>query len=242
MSKPPGLDRGGVHLWHISTEAAKQNNWLHRYRDLLSDDEHQRHQKFVFEKDRDQFLISRALLRTTLSRYSGERPDAWRFRLNEFGKPEIEPAQNGSKLRFNISHCEGLVVCGLTIGHDLGVDCENINREFNLRQLASEVFSNSEREHLQSLPPFQRTETFFRLWTLKEAYIKARGIGMSLPLRKISFDITAADRIAVFFGDGIQDQSEKWQFVEPVFPDPFSVAIAVRIPCREAFHLELFTP
>ncbi len=232
------LDPGTIHLWYVPTNDAKAPELLSRFPDIMSSDEHQRYQRFVFEKDRDQFLIARVLVRTTLSRYASVAPDTWRFHTNEFGKPEIDSRQNPLQLRFNLSHCDGLALCGVTVGRDIGVDCENIRRKVEMKQVASRVFSTSERKFLDSMPASQQAETFFRLWTLKEAYIKAKGVGISLPLQEIAFDISVQP-VRVTFHHGIVDQPEAWQFVQPAIPGPYLAAIAINLPRDKKVNVEL---
>jgi len=234
------LGRGDIHLWYVRTEDAKRKEWLTLYHDLMPGDERERHQRFVFQKDRDQFLIARALLRKTLSRYSTVQPGDWRFQVNEFGKPEIDVTQNPSQLRFNVSHCDGLILCGVTAECQIGVDCENIDRSVEIERLAPRVFAAKEREYLYSVPESLRTETFFRFWTLKEAYIKARGIGMSLSLREFSFDISATQLISVSFSPRIEDRPQNWQFEQPTVPGPFVIALAVDMPVDEKSNIELW--
>ena len=239
MSELKGLSRGEVHLWHLSTDDAKQQGWLARYDHLLTNEDRARQQKFVFEKDRDQFLIARAFLRTTLSRYSHQKPADWQFQVNKFGKPSIVNGPADSGIRFNLSHCAGLIICGVTIGCEIGVDCENIDRRLEIEQLAPRVFSTSEQQFLASRPASEQKETFFRFWTLKEAYIKARGIGMSLPLQKFSIELAAAPPIRIEFDAEIQDQPQNWQFSQPTFSSPFVAAVAVNLPQQEPLSLEL---
>lgn len=233
------LTRGQVHLWHVSTEDAKQRGWLSRYRHLLTTDDHDRHQRFVFEKDRDQFLIARAFVRTTLSRYANIHPEYWQFQVNEFGKPSIDPKFLDARIRFNLSHCDGLLICGVTVDCEIGVDCENSDRKVEIEQLATRVFSQSEQEYFHSVPAAGRKETFFRLWTLKESYIKARGIGMSLPLQHFSFDLAATPPIGIGFGHEIQDRPQEWQFSELAFSKPYFAAVAINLPQEEPLNIEL---
>jgi 4'-phosphopantetheinyl transferase len=239
LSELRELTRGQVHLWHVLTEAAKQRGWLSRYHHLLTSADRERHQRFVFEKDRDQFLIARAFLRTTLSRYADIKPEDWLFQLNDFGKPSIDARQSDEKLRFNLSHCAGLLICGVTVGCEIGVDCENSDRNVEIEQLAPRVFSPSEKEYFHSVSASKRKETFFRLWTLKEAYIKACGIGMSLPLQNFSIDLAGAPPIGIRFDHEIQDRPHEWQFLEPTFSKPFLAAVAVNLPQEEPLSIEL---
>ena len=233
------LKTGQVHLWYVLNDNSKQRDWLAHCHGLISSDENDRYQRFVFEKDRNQFLIARALLRRTLSRYSVVQPQDWRFETNEFGKPEIESGQNLSQLRFNLSHCDGLILCGVTIGKDIGVDCENTNRPVDINRLSPRVFSTSEQEFLASVPKAKLNVAFFRLWTLKEAYVKARGIGLAIPLKEFSVEYAQSSRIEVSFGPEIDDRSKSWQFFQPMMSKPHIVAAAVNQRYEDKLNFEL---
>ncbi|EKX50967.1 hypothetical protein GUITHDRAFT_103549 [Guillardia theta CCMP2712] len=134
------------------------------------------------------FLLARALLRTTLSRYCSDvKPQEWNFIMNEHGKPEIDfdnlkarriPEQFKS-LRFNLSHCSGMVCCAVSIGRDVGVDSELISTKRRILSIAERFFSEAEFEELKKIHPDRQQLVFSRLWTLKEAYVKARGLGIS---------------------------------------------------------------
>ena len=227
LSEPRELERGRVHLWYILTEHATRMGWLSRYGGILSREERERQRRFVFQKDRDEFLIARVMLRTALSQYSKTRPADWCFQLNQYGKPEIMPDQNQSQIRFNLTHCHGLVLCGVTIVDDIGVDCESLERPIDFQKLVDRVFSARERQYFHSVPSMRQQELFFRLWTLKESYIKARGLGMSIPLQEFSFDVSNPKAIRIEFSPNLQDQSDRWQFRTPAIPEPFVAAVAV---------------
>ena len=240
MSDLLELADGMIHLWYANTSGTDLRKWLDRCGDLMSSDERKRQQRFVFQKDRDQFLIARVLLRTTLSRYVSNRPEDWRFRTNKYGKPELALDQSVTPLRFNLSHCDGLVLCGVTVGHDIGVDCENLNRKVDFGGLAERAFSERERRFLKSVSDKMVPETFFRFWTLKEAYIKARGLGMSLPLQMISFDIFDKQAAQISFGPEIQDTPSNWQLIQPGFSAPHIAAVAIHLPQYQTAGLKLF--
>src|SRR5215218_6477573 len=116
-----------VDLLHTANADALAN--LDAYRSLLSDEEHARMARFVFDRDRRAFLLTRALVRTTLSRYAPVRPADWKFIANVHGRPEILDRPSGvPDLRFNILHTDGLIACAVTIGREVGVDVEHITR------------------------------------------------------------------------------------------------------------------
>ena len=151
---------------------------------LLSKDERTRRQRFRFGRNRNEYLITRALVRTTLSRYHSLAPEAWRFQSNACGKPTTDPACG---LRFNLSNSVDLVVCLISKGAEVGVDVEPCERAGQIAELASEVFSPLELAQFAALSDHDRLDRALSLWTLKEAYIKATGMGLSMPMNRISF-------------------------------------------------------
>ena len=239
LSEISELTPESVHLFHVRTENAIRQEWLTRHSGLLSRYENERHRRFVFQKDRDQYLIARVLLRSTLSRYLSVKPGDLHFQKNEYGKPELDTGRAQSPVRFNVSHCTGLVLCGVTLGCEIGVDCENIRRKIELDRLAQKVLSADEQEFLASVNASSRTETFFRFWTLKEAYVKARGLGMAMPLQGCAFDLADKDLIRVCFGPQIEDRPQMWQFLAPDFGDPFQAAVAVNVPSEAKLQVEV---
>jgi 4'-phosphopantetheinyl transferase len=217
-----------VYLWYVLTEDAKRRGWLVDYQPLLSEEELARHKRFLFEKDRDQFLIARALVRTVLSRYAPVEPADWRFSANPYGRPEIAAPQNPMHLRFNLAHCQGLTLCGVVFDHDIGVDCENTCRPMNHSQIARRFFAADEAAYLESQPQETRADAFFSLWTLKEAYVKACGQGLSLPLQDFSFALSPHREPVISFSARIQDSPHRWKFAQPSIGRPYKVAVAVQ--------------
>jgi 4'-phosphopantetheinyl transferase len=176
----------------------------------LGADERARSERFHFEDDRRTYVVAHALLRRALSAQSGLPAAAFSFVAGEHGRPEIEAPLAARSLRFNLSHTRGLVACALTLHADIGVDVETADRRTDLQAVGRRVFSARELLQLQALPePDQRTR-FFDLWTLKEAYIKAIGKGLSAPLRSISFDAAALDPVPVHFDPDVADDAQSW--------------------------------
>jgi 4'-phosphopantetheinyl transferase len=196
------------------------------YRALLSTDEHERMARFVFERDRRQFLLTRALVRTTLSRYASLAPADWRFMANVHGRPEILDRPAGvPDLRFNLSHTDGLIACAVTIGREVGVDVEHIGRRLT-HDVAGRFFAPREVRDLHALPTDEQARVFFDYWTLKEAYIKARGFGLALPLADFAFVLGDSPRIT--FEPSLKDDPATWQFAQ-AWPTPHHrLGLAVR--------------
>lgn len=222
------LPFNAVHVDLLSTTNASALANLDAYRTLLSPDEHERMARFVFERDRKAFLLTRALVRTTLSRYASIEPAAWQFITNVHGRPEILDRPSGvPDLRFNISHTDGLIACAVTIGREVGVDVENIGRRL-MHDVAGRHFAPKEVSDLRRLPDEEQHRVFFDYWTLKESYIKARGFGLALPLGDFAFKLNPPSPPQITFEPGLDDDPATWQFLQD-WPTPqHRLALAVR--------------
>jgi 4'-phosphopantetheinyl transferase len=186
----------------LSTVPVTAHVWLERpleggvwYADL-SDAERLRATGFRFARDRNSYLAAHGLLRRALSeRLSEVAPSQWQFVSDADGKPELAAPFRATGLRFSLSHAPGAVACVITQEAACGIDVESLARKINVFALAKRTASADEREALQSLPVAERSALFLRLWTLKEAYAKAIGRGLSTPFDLLSFDL--ADGIAL---------------------------------------------
>ena len=214
-----------VDLVHADGDAWAQHDG---YRALLSADEHERMARLVFERDRRRFLVTRALVRTMLSRYANVAPAAWSFIANVHGRPEILDRPRGvPDLRFNVSHTEGLIACAVTIGREVGVDVEHIGRRLT-HDVAGRFFAPQEVSDLHALPADEQEKVFFDYWTLKEAYIKARGFGLALPLADFAFTLSPPSPPRITFDPSLDDDPATWQFFQD-WPTPqHRLAVAVR--------------
>jgi 4'-phosphopantetheinyl transferase len=225
-SRSGGIGRS-VDVWLARTEALLEPGSERVCRGLLSGPELAHCGAFQREDDRRRALLARGLLRETLSRYAPVAPESWEFRSGAHGKPEIAlPAQ--PRLRFNLSHAGGLVACAVTLDHDIGVDLEDTTRACDPLELGERVFTDEENRGLRGLTGRARQWRFFELWTLKEAWLKARGSGFALAPRSVSFDLGDPERIQARFERSAQDDPADWWFA--LFePEPGQVlALATR--------------
>jgi 4'-phosphopantetheinyl transferase len=229
-SAPPAsaLGRGDVHVWYLSPDAVPAPLLLDGCLRLLSDDEQARWGRFHFAEGRRRYLVAHALLRTVLSRYAGVEPRAWRFTANAYGRPRIALPRHLWRLRFNLSHTDGLVACAVTVGRPVGVDVEHTGRPGRLAEVAERFFAPGERASLLALPERAWRDRFFEYWTLKESYIKARGRGLSIPLDEFGFDVRDGRPAGISFGPGLRDRSARWQFAL-LRPTPHHV-LALSVP------------
>lgn len=183
------------------------------YLDLLQPDERARHDRFVFARDRLQFLATRALVRTVLSQYEDVAPIDWRFATGERGKPYVAGPRVAQPLSFNLSNTRGLIVCAVSRDHgQLGCDTEDTTRRTETVGIADHYFSAHEVAALKALPPSQHQARFFSYWTLKESYIKARGLGLALPLSQFSFLLDGEPEIGIRFDPRLGDDAKRWRF------------------------------
>ncbi|HUN40949.1 MAG TPA: 4'-phosphopantetheinyl transferase superfamily protein [Acetobacteraceae bacterium] len=223
-----GLEAATVRVRFLALTGALDAQ-LRLWRSMLDDEERCRADRFHFQRDREAFTAAHALKRAMLSEATGAPITSWRFRQGPYGKPEIAAGPGLQQLCFNISHTDGLIACAVTYGCDLGIDVEASNRTIDLA-ITDRYFAPSEAAIIRAAPPDQALCLFFRFWTLKEAFIKATGEGLSRPLASFAFTL---DPISVAFypnGDGAMrdDNPARWQFAQcrPV-PDRF-LALALR--------------
>jgi 4'-phosphopantetheinyl transferase len=212
ISKPLiGLAQDEIHLW-FAADAIDGERAI-GYRQLLSADERKREQRFHFQKDRDRFSITRALVRAVLSRYEAVDARDWVFTANAYGRPAIDVLRMGAvDLCFNVSHTAGLIVLGVTRGRAVGVDVENLCARVNPIDTAKHVFSVVELVTLAGLPAEQQLDRFFEYWTFKESYIKARGMGVSIPLDKFSIRLERDGLVDLEIAPELDDDASRWEF------------------------------
>ena len=231
LNPPTSLLAGEVHVWYVLTDKVGSPDLVERYRSILSGNERERSDRYVFEKDRRLSLVSRALARWTLSQYRDVDPAAWEFVENRYGRPEVSTAlsADNSRLRFNVTHTEGLVACAVAETFDTGVDAENIAcRPLDWLGIAQGNFAPREVEQIRALSVDAQKAAFFEFWTLKEAYIKARGMGLSLPLEAFAFELRPGARPFVRFEPPSDEDARAWQFAAFSPTPEHRLAVAVR--------------
>lgn len=199
-----------LHLWLLLI-ADVPVEYLPGYYRLLSPDESERNRRYVFEKDRIRHLLSRVFVRKLLANYLSLTPDSLRFETNTYGRPTLVWPDGKPKLDFNISHAGDMIACAVVPDGRVGIDIEPIDREVNIRQ-ASHFFSKIELEELALLSGERQKEHFLRLWTLKEAYIKARGQGLSIPLDSFAFHDFGEGSFQFWENNARKGDKKQWWF------------------------------
>ena len=200
------LPANEIHLWLLEVE---QDNPIHDATGeaLLSTEELARAARFRFPADRRLYRVSHAFLRETLGSYLNRPPAELEFIAGSHGRPELISGE----LRFNLTHTKGFTACVITAKADCGVDVEPIDRRADRELVAKNVFTEEERATIDARAESLRAKQFFQFWTLKEAYIKARGLGLSLPLKEISFNVSGPEP-TVTLGPRIADDPAPWRF------------------------------
>lgn len=207
------LAQNEIHLWFANYDEIDDERMHEAYRALFNEQEKRQELQFYFAKDRRRYLVTRALVRIVLSRYQSVSPKDWIFSTNAYGRPEIANAgMSGARLSFNISHTHSLIVLGVTRGRALGVDVENICTRAVSIDIADRFFSPAEVAVLAGVPPSQQQARFFEYWTFKESYIKARGMGLSIPLDKFSFHYPHDGAVEIVIHPELKDDPARWQF------------------------------
>jgi 4'-phosphopantetheinyl transferase len=177
------LEENVVHVWRA--ELAKASP------EVLSADEREKAAQFHFDKDRHRYVSARGILRQLVGRYEQAPPNAIQFTYNTFGKPALD----GSSLRFNASHSGGFALFAFARHGNIGVDLERIRPDFASREIAGQFFSEAEISALRAVPRESQSAAFFACWTRKEAFIKAHGSGLSLPLHKFVVSLDEPARL-----------------------------------------------
>lgn len=177
-----------VHLWRASLDC--DPSVLSRLEATLSPDELARADRFVFEKDRSHFVVARGILRDLLGNYLALSPAGLRFSYTNRGKPSLEAGIGWPSLQFNLSHSGDLAVYAFSQGRRLGIDVERIRPQLAGEDIARRYFAARELAELQALLPESRANGFFLCWTRKEAYVKAHGAGLSVPLGSFAVSLT----------------------------------------------------
>lgn len=184
----PGLTEVEIHVWRASLDLEKEA--LGGCTSILSEDEKLRASRFLFPRDRDHFIAARGVLRQLLGKYLDCSPAQMEFEYGPHGKPALCTPDGGAPIRFNLSHSHGLAVYAFASNRELGIDLEPIRPEFAGENIAERHFSTRELDEWHRLPPELRAEAFFLCWTRKEAYVKARGEGLQIPLASFSVTLT----------------------------------------------------
>jgi 4'-phosphopantetheinyl transferase len=186
--KDLALANNEIHVWRARLDLNAES--LERMRSTLAGDEQTRADRFHFDRDRNHFLACRGILRELLGSYLNRSPTSLAFSYGAFGKPALRLEDSSAPIHFNVAHSNGLALLAFARRCEIGIDLESIRADFAGDEIAQHYFSKQELTELRALPETMRTVGFFECWTRKEAYIKARGLGLQIPLQSFSVSLT----------------------------------------------------
>ena len=230
----PVLCRGQIHVWTLKLDDVRSS---FRSFDILSTSERERARRIKDNALRYRWMTARAALRTILSRYTAEDPAGLRLGYTDAGKPFLEN-RGVSDLSFSISHSDNIATVALTVGQPIGIDIEHVRRVPEQDRITQEYFCHHEQVFLLGLPPQMRAEAFFKLWTWKEACLKAIGTGLGTSLATFEVAIDRGDSITIVSVDGNKEIAKQW-FVSSFVPErEYLGAVALR--CSIAPEIQRF--
>lgn len=221
----PPLDQDGVHVWFVDLRASGPS--IDRLRCVLSSEEDSRAEKFKFEKDRVSYIVAHAALRHILAGYLELDPSRLEFRRGPFGKPELVLTWHREALQFNLSHSHEAALVAVTLGRQIGVDIEHIKPKFQWEEIAGRFFAPGEVARLRTVPQEQQQRAFFTCWTRKEAYIKAKGGGLSIPLQDFEVSLSPGEPASLLNCANDPEETTRWLLAEIESGPDYAAATAV---------------
>lgn len=216
------LSPAEVHLWQATLDERLAAELKH----LLSDDEKARADRFHFEKDRNDFIAARVLLRTLLSAYLGVNSAKLSFAYADKGKPYLEESLP-SGIKFNLAHSHGRALYAFSNGREVGVDLEFMRDDLADEKVAERFFSAGEIDSLKAVGPELRKEAFFNCWTRKEAYIKACGEGLSMPLNEFDVSLVPGEPAVLLENHKEPADVTRWSLHSIPVPSGYVAALCV---------------
>ena len=216
------LANGEVHIWFVRLLEISRH--VDSFLKILAPDEVAKANGFFFENNRSEYILARGLLRHIVGCYVGFAPHLLQFCYSSHGKPALTSEWGGDHLAFNLSHARGVAVYAFANDRRVGVDLEYTNRRIEFDHIAERFFSSREVSLLRQLPSEKKPEAFFSCWTRKEAYIKARGEGLSVDLR--SFDVLSTEGQPVSVA-GDSNEAQQWSFTDLPAPAGYAAALVV---------------
>ncbi len=219
------LKNDNVDVWCISLRMDESS--LNSLLQLLTEDERKKAGRLRFKRVRDDFVASRGLLRLILTAYLNEKPQSLEFQYGKHGKPDLADGFNRIGVTFNMSHSHGMALYGVGLEQAIGVDIEKIRTDMSFIKIAKRFFSSLEYETLQRLPAHQLKYGFFNCWTRKEAYIKAKGEGLSSLISRFAVSLAPGEPAAMLDHELDAREVSRWSITDLDIGPDYAAAIAV---------------
>lgn len=221
----PEIKAGDVHIWLADLNLSA--TFVRQLGTILSDDEHERARRFHFERDRRRFVAARGTLRLVLAHYLKLPPERIQFFYEAAGKPYLRCSGSEPKVQFNVSHSQDTALIGICLDHRIGIDIEFKNPDRATLEVARLFFAPEEISALADLPAKARCDAFFAIWTMKEAYIKGRGEGVSLGLETFAVTIDRDKPPSLLRSSHGKDEGRRWRFWTIDAGSAYAAALAV---------------
>ena len=211
------LDNNQIHVWKVNVNNSELdiNSF---FSDFLSDDEKKRAVRLKSEKDKRRFVVSRGLLRQNLGHYMDTNPAQIVFDYNSHGKPSIRTDDNKKNIKFNVSHSRDIAIYAICLNKEIGVDVEYIRDVGTADKIVKRFFTEEEKSFYSSLSDDKKKLGFFTLWTRKEAYSKARGMGIGLPLKDFDISLVQSETNGA--------NKSKWSLIDLDIDNDYLAALA----------------
>jgi 4'-phosphopantetheinyl transferase len=219
------LPEDEVQLWRVDLQAVRGDE--SRWQEVLSSDESARASRFHFGADRQRYVATRAWLRLILASYLQTDAQHFVFCYSKKEKPSLGPAYAKSGITFNVSHSGEIALLAFARRREIGVDVEQVRENRDLEAIARRFFSTNEQEQLFALPVDERPAAFYRCWTRKEAYIKAVGDGLSLPLSQFDVALAASHNDALLATRPDAAEAAQWLLREVCVGSGYAAALCV---------------
>ncbi|MBW4575008.1 MAG: 4'-phosphopantetheinyl transferase superfamily protein [Aphanothece sp. CMT-3BRIN-NPC111] len=220
-----GLLRDEVHVWRAALDLGAAQ--VQRLAETLSVDEKERAERFHFEQHRQRFIVGRGVLRTILGRYLDIEPSQLQFCYGHRGKPTLAEAFGGGRLRFNLSHSQGLALYAIALDREIGIDLEHIRPMADAEQIAKRFFSPREHATILALPENEKQQAFFNCWTRKEAYLKAIAEGLAHSLDQVEVTLAPGEPAQLLNITRSPDSTKIWSIKELTPASGYVAAIVV---------------
>jgi len=209
------LEYNHVHIWRVNLDYSESK--LNLLKDHLSKEEIERANRFYFEKDRRQFMLRRGILKQIISKYLAIDPQNLPFEYNRFGKPYLITDSLKHDLKFNMSYSNNVALCCISPQKNVGIDIEYLHKDVEFQPIIDRFFSQNEKEFIENIVINKQKEGFFKIWTRKEAILKAMGKGMSFPLEMINVPFKKNNFTININSFGNQGNESSW-YVQDLFP------------------------
>jgi 4'-phosphopantetheinyl transferase len=214
-----------VHVWSVNLD--ENLDKVCRLERLLAAEERRRAERFQFRSDRERFIVGRGVLRILLGLYLRRDPSAVQLWYNSQGKPGLQRNSDDPDLHFNVAHSGGTAIIAVTAGCAIGVDVERVRTDVEWLELAQRYFSSEEAAAFDMLPAQQRLPAFFATWTRKEAYLKAHGMGLALPLDQFAVSVDSREPARLISAAHDPGQLHRWELYSFQPAPGYAAALAV---------------